>query len=77
MCLAVPMEIIKIDGNGFGIAYAGGIEYGVNLSLIDEPATGDHVIVHAGFAIEKLDVDEAENRLELFEELANLQSNEL
>jgi hydrogenase expression/formation protein HypC len=49
-----------------GVAEAEGARYDVNLSLLENPQVGDYVIVHAGFAIERLDVDEANARLELF-----------
>lgn len=70
MCLAVPMEITEIAESGLGIGELDGSRHEVDLSLLDDPRMGDYVIVHAGFAIEKLDVEEANERLKLFEELA-------
>jgi len=71
MCLAVPMKLIEItpDG-GHGVADLDGARYDVNLDLIEAPQIGDFVIVHAGFAIERLDAEEADARLELFDQLA-------
>ncbi len=69
MCLAVPMLIDSIDKTGVGVASLDGSEYRVNLSLTEDPQVGDYVIVHAGFAIEKLDEKEARERLSLFEEI--------
>ncbi len=54
MCLAVPMKIIKIEGTS-ALVEAMGVEKTVDISLIENPALNDKVIVHAGFAIEKLD----------------------
>ena len=70
MCLAVPMQITAIEPDGSGVAELEGSRYAVDLSLIDNPRPGDYVIVHAGFAIEKLDEQEAAERIGLFEELA-------
>jgi len=69
MCLAVPMQIIEVD-NDSGLMNIDGTLTKVNLSLIENPQPGEYVIVHAGFAIEKLDEEEAAIRLDLFEELA-------
>ena len=71
MCLAIPMKIISIRPDGCtGCAEYDGIERDVNLSLIDKPQLGEYVIIHAGFAIEKFNTEEAEKQLELFRELA-------
>ena len=72
MCLAVPMKIKEIKEDGSGVVVADNATYIVNLSLIKEPEVGDYVIVHAGFAIEKLDETEANTRIELFRELAEV-----
>jgi hydrogenase expression/formation protein HypC len=72
MCLAIPMEIKSIGADSSALAVADGIERAVSLMLIENPEIGDFVIVHAGFAIEKLDRAEAEERLKLFAELARV-----
>lgn len=69
MCLAVPMRVESMDANLLGRACLDGTIYDVDLSLLDDPAVGDYVIVHAGFAIEKLDPVEADARLALFRKL--------
>lgn len=58
MCLAVPMKIVKIDGSK-AVVEAYGVERIVDITLINEPAVDDKVIIHAGFAIEKLDPEMA------------------
>lgn len=70
MCLAVPMKLIEVTpDHSHGVADLDGARYDVNLSLIEAPQLGDFVIVHAGFAIERLDADEADARIELFDQL--------
>jgi hydrogenase expression/formation protein HypC len=69
MCLAVPARLVEIEGNT-GKADLGGAVVSVGLDLIDGVKPGDYVIIHAGFALERLDPEEAAKRLELFEELA-------
>ena len=72
MCLAVPMKVIEVSADGSGVADLDGTRYDVKLTLIDNPRPGDYVIVHAGYAIERLDQAEAEAQLALFQELARL-----
>jgi len=68
MCLAVPMKLVEIDDLKNGKAEVGGVSYSVNLKLIPDAKIGDYIIIHAGFAIEKLDEEEAHKTLELFSE---------
>jgi hydrogenase expression/formation protein HypC len=70
MCLGIPMKIVAVDPAGTGTVELDGVRHAVDLSLIEGPQTGDHVIVHAGFAIERLDPAEADARIELFQSLA-------
>ena len=69
MCLAVPMKLIEVRTDGTGIADLDGARSEVNLSLLDAPSVGNYVIIHAGFAIERLDEEEANERIKLFEEM--------
>lgn len=69
MCLAVPLEISKILDEERALVQQGLGELEINISLLHEPKPGDFVIVHAGFGIEKLDLEEANKRLELFREI--------
>lgn len=66
MCLAVPMKIESISGD-YGIVNASGVRREIGLMLIDNPKIGDYVLVHAGFAIQKLDEEEARRTLAEFE----------
>ena len=54
MCLAVPMQIMEINDSQAIIA-AGGVQRRISLLLLPEAQVGDYVLVHAGFAIQKLD----------------------
>ncbi|GAB6057835.1 HypC/HybG/HupF family hydrogenase formation chaperone [Desulfonatronum parangueonense] len=77
MCLAVPMEIKSIDQD-LNIAYVeiSGINRKVRLDIIDYPAkVGDYVIVHAGFALRRLDREDALETIKLFQEGFNLETN--
>jgi hydrogenase expression/formation protein HypC len=69
MCLAVPMKLIEIQADGLGTAELEGVRTKVNLSLLEEVQVGEYVIIHAGFAIEKLDEAEALKTLDLLNEL--------
>ena len=70
MCLAVPMKLIEVTGEGVGRVDAGGVKSDVSLMMIPHAREGDYLIVHAGFGIEVLDAGEAQIRLDLFRELA-------
>lgn len=69
MCLAIPMEVVEIDDAGKATVDVDGVRQAADLSLIENPKVGDYVLVHAGFAIERLDEEEAAKTLELFREL--------
>ncbi|MCM8821380.1 MAG: HypC/HybG/HupF family hydrogenase formation chaperone [Candidatus Omnitrophica bacterium] len=68
MCLAVPMKIKKKKGNTATV-FLGGIERNIDISLVGKVKVGDYVIVHAGFAIQKLGKNEAEATLKLLDEM--------
>jgi len=67
MCLAIPGRIEEIKGNKAIIDY-GGIKREADISLV-EVNKGDYVIVHAGFAIQVLNEEDAEETLKIFEEI--------
>jgi hydrogenase expression/formation protein HypC len=70
MCLAVPVRVCALLGNQWVETEVGGIHSRTSIALIDEVAVGDYLIVHAGYAIARLDVTEAEKTLALFDEIA-------
>jgi hydrogenase expression/formation protein HypC len=70
MCLAVPVQVVATPDSGTAEVEVGGIRTRISTALIGEVAIGDYLIVHAGFAITRLDVTEAEKTLALFDEIA-------
>jgi len=72
MCLAVPGKIMKINGDKATIDF-GGVNRDANVSLVDVEE-GDYVIVHAGYAIQQLDEEEAKKSLEAWEEVIKAQA---
>jgi hydrogenase expression/formation protein HypC len=71
MCLAIPARVEQITDGETAIVDFGGVRKQISLALVDDVAIGDYVIVHVGFALQKLDVDEAESTLALFAEMAS------
>ena len=69
MCLAIPALVIERLQAGEAIIDAGGVEKRVSLDLVPEAAVGDYVILHAGYAISRLDPEEALRTLALFAEM--------
>jgi len=73
MCLGIPGEIISIEDDDQQLRRAkvrfGGITRDAYLDLVPDAAVGDYVIVHVGFAISKLDAEEAQQTFDLLAEL--------
>jgi len=67
MCLAVPAKVLRKD-NGIARVDFGGVERDVCVDLIPEVEEGDYVLVHAGFAIQRLDAEEAGEVIALIRE---------
>ncbi|PLX99406.1 MAG: HypC/HybG/HupF family hydrogenase formation chaperone [Desulfuromonas sp.] len=70
MCLAVPMQVKKIDDQT-ALCEIDGVTREACLMMLDDVAVGDYVLIHAGFAIERLDADEAQRTLALFRKYAD------
>lgn len=68
MCLAVPLRITEIKGNK-AVAEAMGVTREIRVDFIPNPCVGDYVIVHAGFAIERLPEAQAMEDIEAWEEV--------
>ncbi len=64
MCLAVPMEIVRIDGE-LALVRQNNTEIEIDISLLDDPKPGNFVIVHAGYGLEIIDTGDATERIEL------------
>ena len=73
MCLAVPARIIEKDGDK-AVADAMGNRWKIRITLTPEIEVGDIVLVHAGYAITKVDEEEAQKTWELFEEIAQFEA---
>lgn len=72
MCVAVPARVVEIEGQLARVELGGAMRE-ASLMLLREVEVGDYVIVHAGFAIERLDEKEAKKTLELLAELGTLE----
>jgi hydrogenase expression/formation protein HypC len=71
MCLAIPSKVIEIKDN-MGVIDVAGVRREASLLLLEEPRVGDWVIVHAGFAIQKIDEAAAQESLRYLREAAQL-----
>ena len=76
MCLAVPMKVAGKIGPGLARVEYGGVSTEVSRQLVGEVAVGDYVLVHAGFAIQVLDIEAAEETLKLLGEMAEAVEDE-
>lgn len=70
MCLAIPARVEQLIAENRAIVSLSGVRKEVSLVLVDNIALGDYVIVHVGFALQKLDQQEAKRTLALFADLA-------
>lgn len=68
MCLAIPMKIKSLKGD-FAEVESGRLQRTINIQMLPQAKIGDYVIVHAGFAIQKVDPKKAEETLKLVNEI--------
>jgi hydrogenase expression/formation protein HypC len=71
MCLAIPFQLVEINGS-VAVGEALGMKREIRVDFIPEPKIGDYVIVHAGFAIERLGETQALEDLEAWEEMRDV-----
>lgn len=71
MCLSIPSKVISIDGD-MAIVSVGGTEYEASLQLLTDVKVGDYILLHTGFAIQKISEEEALETLKVFEEFEDL-----
>lgn len=76
MCLAIPAKVLAVSDDGNGMIEIGGVRKEVSLLLVDNVQPGDYVIIHVGFAIARLDEEEARKTLALFAEVAAAENTE-
>ncbi|MDE2389430.1 MAG: HypC/HybG/HupF family hydrogenase formation chaperone [Betaproteobacteria bacterium] len=71
MCLAIPAFVEQLTAENRAIVNLSGIRKEISLALVEDIAPGDYVIVHVGFALQKLDSLEAERTLAIFAEISS------
>ena len=69
MCLAIPVKVVEVGADDTAIVDLGGVRKEISLALLSDVQVGDYVILHVGYALSKLDPEEAEKTLALFAEL--------
>ncbi|CAE6714357.1 HypC/HybG/HupF family hydrogenase formation chaperone [Candidatus Nitrotoga fabula] len=72
MCLAIPARIEQLIEGDSAIINLGGMRKEISLALVENIVVGDYVIVHVGYALQKLDQEEAEHTLALFAEMSRM-----
>lgn len=68
MCLAIPVKVIKVEGNK-ALVETDGVVREAALDLVKDVKIGEYLVLHAGFAIQKLDEKEAQETLEIWRQL--------
>ena len=71
MCLSIPAKVQSIDGE-MAVVSVGGTEYNASLQMVEDVNVGDYILLHTGFAIQKIGQKEAEETLKLFDEFEEL-----
>ena len=69
MCLAIPVKVVEVGAGDTAIVDLSGVRKEISLALLSDVQIGDYVILHVGYALSKLDPEEAEKTLALFAEL--------
>jgi hydrogenase expression/formation protein HypC len=79
MCLAIPGQVIEFVDEGLSLAKVdvAGVLRTVNVGLLDDPAPGDWVLIHVGFALSKVDEEEAQATLGLLQRMGEAFEQEL
>jgi hydrogenase expression/formation protein HypC len=75
MCLAIPAKVLSIDGVIARVSIED-VEYTASLLLLEDVKPGDYILLHAGFAIQKIDQEEAAETLRLLNEIAKNASDD-
>lgn len=74
MCLAIPARVVEVRPNQQAIIDLAGVRKEISTALLEAVQVGEYVIIHVGYAIGKIDADEARRTLEMFAELENAQA---
>lgn len=75
MCLAIPCQVVELRDADQAVIEVAGVRKLISLALVEDIAIGDYVIVHVGYALTRLDPEEAQRTLEAFAELGELQDS--
>ncbi len=75
MCLALPARVVELLPNLRAVVDLGGVRKEVSIDLVDDAQVDDYVIIHVGYAIGKIDPEEAQRTLALFAELSEAQNS--
>ena len=70
MCLAIPARVVELLPNLRAVVDLGGVRKDVSIDLVDDAQVNDYVIIHVGYALGKIDPEEAQRTLDLFAELS-------
>ena len=74
MCLAIPAQILEIDdATDTAIVSLGGVRKPVSLALVEDAAIGDYVLIHVGYALNRISPEEAERTLAMIQEMGDLE----
>ncbi|MGP0060996.1 MAG: HypC/HybG/HupF family hydrogenase formation chaperone [Beijerinckiaceae bacterium] len=74
MCLAIPARVIELLPDDLAKISLDGVIKTISLALVEDVSVGDYVVLHVGYALTKIDSDEAEHTLALFAEAAGVQA---
>ncbi len=70
MCLSIPSKVVEIDENNMATVDTMGVKRQVTLDLIGEPVeVGEYVLIHVGFAMSKISIEEAQESIKIYEEI--------
>jgi hydrogenase expression/formation protein HypC len=69
MCLSVPARVVEVHDRHWATVEVGGTSKRVSIDLVDDVQVGDYVLLHVGFALQRIDEAEARSTLALFEEM--------
>ncbi len=77
MCLSIPSKVVKIDENNMATVDTMGVKREVTLDLIDEKVDiGDYVLIHVGFAMNKISQEEALESIKVYDEIVQKMKSE-
>ena len=75
MCLAIPARVVELLPGQRAVVDLGGVRKEVSIDLVDDAQLDDYVVIHVGYAIGKIDPEEAQRTLDLFAEFAEAQNS--